>query len=135
MTVHEALRPEREHRVVERPGPVVLALVDPDDAVDAVLAAGGDEPGDVRARDVDASSHIRSHNSSQPPNAGADRAHAFDGYSETNTSGSTASRAPRPAASARSPAAFSTVASASRMTGVAWIAATRTVPKAGMGRA
>ncbi len=80
-------------------------------------------------------SHIRSHSSSQPPNAGADRAHAFDGYSDTNTSGSTARRAPRPAASASSATAFSTVASASRMTGVAWIAATRTVPKAGMGRA
>jgi hypothetical protein len=54
-------------------------------------------------------------------------AQAFDGYSETNVSGSAASRAPSPAASASSAAALSIVASTSRMTGVAWIAATRVV--------
>src|SRR3954447_25927145 len=44
-----------------------------------------------------------------------------------NVSGSTASSAPWPAASSSSRMAFATQPSASRITGVAWIAATRTV--------
>ncbi len=42
-------------------------------------------------------------------------------------SGSTASSAPPPAASSSSRTALATLASASRITGVAWIAATRTL--------
>ena len=69
----------------------------------------------------------RSHSSSQPLNPAAPFAHRFDGYSGTNVSGSTASSAPCPAASSISRIAFATDASPSRITGVAWIAATRTV--------
>ena len=73
-------------------------------------------------------SHSRSHSSSQPPNDPAPFAHAFDGYSGTNASGSTASSTPSAAASRSSDTALSTVASASRITGVAWMAATRMAP-------
>src|SRR4029079_8658008 len=57
-------------------------------------------------------------------------AHAPDGYSETKHSGKTASRAPASAASCRRPSGFSIVPSTYKITGVAWIAATRTVSKA-----
>ena len=73
------------------------------------------------------SSCSRSHSSSQPLNPAAPLAQRFDGYSGMNVSGRTASCAPCPAASSNSRIAFATHASASRITGVAWIAATRTV--------
>src|SRR4051794_29576233 len=69
----------------------------------------------------------RSHSSSQPPNDPAPFAQALDGYSGTNVSGSTASWAPASAASPSRATALSTDACASRISGVAWIAATRTV--------
>src|SRR3954468_2605053 len=70
---------------------------------------------------------MRSHSSSKPPKRAAEPAHALLGYSDTNVSGSTASLAPSRAASSSRPIALSTQADASRITGVAWIAATRTV--------
>ena len=81
------------------------------------------------------SSHSRSQSSSRPEKADAALAQAFDGYSGTNVSGSTTSRAPSSAARPTSSAAFSTLARASRITGVAWTAATRTVSNTAMGRA
>ena len=72
-------------------------------------------------------SHIRSHSSSEPPNEADALAQVFDGYSEMKHSGSTASSAPASAASPSSRAALATLPSASRISGVAWIAATRTL--------
>src|SRR5205823_12829609 len=72
-------------------------------------------------------SHRRSHRSSHPLKAAALFAHALPGNSGTKHSGSTASCARCSAASPSSLAALSTEASASRITGVACTAATRTV--------
>src|SRR3954449_3768381 len=69
----------------------------------------------------------RSHSSSKPLKRAAAAAHVLLGYSGMKVSGSTASCASWRAASARRDTALSTHASASRMTGVAWMAATRTV--------
>ena len=79
-------------------------------------------------------SHIRSHSSSEPPNDADAFAHAFDGYSDTKHSGSTASSAPASAASPSRRTALATLASASRISGVAWIAATRTLRRTVMAR-
>ena len=79
-------------------------------------------------------SHIRSHSSSAPLNAAAAFAQAFEGYRETKHSGSTASSTPASAASPSSRAAFATLPAASRISGVAWIAATRTVRSSAMRR-
>ena len=62
---------------------------------------------------------MRSQSSSLPPKDAAWCAHAFDGYSETKVSGNTASCAPAAAASPSRRIALSTVASESRITGVA----------------
>ena len=74
----------------------------------------------------------RSQSSSKPSNAAAALAQVPDGYRGTKVSGSTASWTPSAAASPISPIAFSTLASASRITGVACTAATRTVPNSVM---
>src|SRR5213596_1345818 len=71
--------------------------------------------------------HRRSHSSSHPPKAAAVLAQALPGNRGTKHSGRTASCAPWSAASPSSRTAFSTEASASRITGVACTAATRTV--------
>ena len=79
--------------------------------------------------------HIRSHSSSQPSvQVAACAAHAPLGYTDTKHSGKTMRVAPSSAASPRSSMALSTVASASRITGVAWTAATHTVSNPGMPR-
>jgi hypothetical protein len=49
----ETVRSEEEERVVERPGPVRLPLVDADGAVDLELGACGRDPVGERPRDVD----------------------------------------------------------------------------------
>src|SRR6184192_818530 len=73
-------------------------------------------------------SHIRSHSLSQPSvHVAAAAAHAPVGYSETKHSGNTTNLEPSAAASPMRPTVFAIVASASRITGVACTAATRTV--------
>src|SRR3954468_8595164 len=72
-------------------------------------------------------SHIRYHSSSETPNEAEALAQAFDGYSETKHSGSTASSAPASAARPSRRGALAMLASASRISEVAWMAATRTV--------
>src|SRR6187401_3666331 len=72
--------------------------------------------------------HIRSHSSSQPAvHVAACAAHAPLGYTDRKHSGNTTRVAPASAASPTRSMALSMVASASRITGVAWTAATRTV--------
>jgi hypothetical protein len=79
-------------------------------------------------------SHIRSQSLSEPPNEADALAQVFEGYSETKHSGSTASSTPASAASPSRRAAFATLPSASRISGVAWIAATRTLRSTVMAR-
>src|SRR5680860_24575 len=71
--------------------------------------------------------HRRVHISSNPSNRAASCAHDPDGYRGMKVSGKTASLTPSPAASPKSRIAFATDASASSITGVAWMAAMRTV--------
>src|SRR5215210_8075926 len=79
-------------------------------------------------------SHIRSQSSSEPPNEADALAQIFDGYSDTKHSGSTASSTPESAASPSRRAALATLRSASRISGVAWTAATRTLRNTVMAR-
>ena len=109
------------------PGPVVLALVDADRAVDVVLAARLDQPVDVRAADVD---RVVPQPLPQLVPAAERRRRlrpGVRGVQRHERLGQDRELRAGPAASARRPTALSTVASASRITGVAWIAATRTV--------
>src|SRR4029079_6066786 len=72
--------------------------------------------------------HIRSHSASQSSlHVAACAAHAPLGYTDTKHSGKTTRVAPSLAASPTRSIALSIVASASRITGVAWTAATHTV--------
>jgi hypothetical protein len=80
--------------------------------------------------------HMRSQSSSQPAaQVAAGAAHAPLGYSETKHSGNTTSDAPSSAASPILAMTVSIVASASRIAGVAWTAATRIVSNVATGRA
>ena len=128
--VQHALGSDQQQRVVEGPGPLVLALVDADRDVHTVIGAGSSQPRDQRPRDVDAR---RPHALPQlvarvPPRRGrrrprAGRVHRHEALGEHHE------RAPSRAAVATSAIALSTVASASSTTGVACTAATRTVSK------
>ena len=127
----QALRADQEQSVVERPRALGLALVDADRAVDAELARRRRRAGRCAARARPPScAHRRSQNSSQPSNEAASlrpavgRVERHEGLGKDGELDSLVGGLARAARTA-----FSTVASASRMTGVAWIAATRMVGK------
>ena len=125
--VQQTARAEGEHRVVER---AAVALVDADDAVDVVARAARDERVHERAGHVDG---VRVHPLPElveaaearglggPRVAGVQRDEHLGEHGELRALGR---------GLAEQPHGLPTQASASRMTGVAWIAATRTTAMA-----
>ena len=121
VAVQQALGSEEEEAVVERPGPVVLALVHADRQVHAPVGARLHEAVDQRAVDVDAggphplpqlASPVDPRGRLRGPRAG--RVEGHEALREDAPSD-----APPSAASPSRAIALSTVASASRITGVA----------------
>ena len=125
----QALRADQHRCVVQRPRALILALVDPDRAVDAELGTHLRQTIRMGPGHVHRVLPRRSQNSSQPSNEAASRPSCWRGRAARRSRGTRRGRLRCSAASASSAQAFSIVASASRITGVAWTAATRMVGK------
>jgi hypothetical protein len=64
--VQEAFRPDYEQRAVQRAGPIILPLVDPDEKMNVEFGACFRQPFYERTATSMLDAHIRSHNSSHP---------------------------------------------------------------------